>query len=68
MNTTREPLVTRASIVAIVTAIIGLLVALGVPISDEVKVALLGLVGVAAPIVVALLTRSKVTPVADPRP
>jgi len=67
VNSTREPLVTRATIVAAATAVIGLLVALGVPIDKDVKVAILGAVGAVAPLVVAWLTRPKVTPVADPR-
>lgn len=64
----REPLVNRASVVAAVTAVVGLLVAFGVPISAEEKAAVIGLVAVVAPIVVAAITRHKVTPTDDPRP
>lgn len=67
MKTTREPLVTRATIVAAASAVISLLVVLGVPISDELKAALITTIAAVAPIVVALVTRHKVTPVADPR-
>jgi len=68
MNTTREPLVTRAAIVAVVTAAFSLLVAFGVHIDPDVKKAVLALAAALAPVIVAALTRSKVTPVADPRP
>ena len=65
--TNREPLVTRAGIVSVVTAVLSLLVVLGVPIDNELKVAIIALAGTLAPIVVAALTRHKVTPVDDPR-
>jgi hypothetical protein len=64
---TREPLVTAATITALVTALIGLLVAFGVDLTDDQQTAVLGVVAVVAPLVVALFTRSKVTPVKDPR-
>lgn len=54
---TREPIVTTAGITAAVTAVIALLVALGVPISTEVQVAILGVVAVAAPLVVIYARR-----------
>lgn len=66
--TTREPLVTRATIVGVVTAVLSLLVVLGVPISADLKAAILTVAAAVAPIVVALVTRHKVTPVDDPRP
>ena len=57
-----EPLISVSSIVAAATAIIALLVAFGVPLTEDQKVAILGLVGVIAPVIVALVTRGKVTP------
>lgn len=57
-----EPLVTRASITALVSAVIGVLVVFGVPLNEEQQVAILALVGVLAPLVVAALARAKVTP------
>lgn len=57
-----EPLISISSIVAAATAIVALLVAFGVPLTEDQKVAILGLVGVIAPVIVALVTRGKVTP------
>ena len=57
-----EPLISISSIVAAATAVIALLVAFGVPLTEDQKVAILGLVGVIAPVIVALVTRGKVTP------
>ena len=58
-----EPAITSGSVTALVTALVGLLVAFGVPLSTEQQTAIIGLVAVAAPIVAALLIRRKVTPV-----
>ena len=58
-----EPLVTVGGVTAAVAALLSVLVAFGVPLSDGQQTALLGLVGVLAPIAVALVARSKVTPV-----
>jgi hypothetical protein len=63
---TREPLVTRATIVTIATAVLSLLVTLGLHIDKDTKVAILGVVAALAPLVVAALTRHKVTPVTAP--
>ena len=57
-----EPLISISSIVAGATAVIALLVAFGVPLTEDQKVAILGLVGVVAPVIVALVTRGRVTP------
>ena len=57
-----EPLISISSIVAAATAVIALLVAFGVPLTEDQKVAILGLVGFLAPVIVALVTRGKVTP------
>lgn len=64
---TREPLVTVASITAAVAAVIALVVAFGVHLTGDQQTAILGVVGVVAPAVVAIVTRPKVTPVDDPR-
>ena len=58
-----EPLVTVATITALVGAVIGLLVAFGVPLTSDQQTAILGVTTVAAPLVVALFVRSRVTPV-----
>ena len=60
-----EPLVTLASITAGATALLGLLVAFGVPFTEGQQVAVLAVVAVAAPFVVALAGRGKVTPNAN---
>ena len=57
-----EPLVTLASITAGATALLALLVAFGIPITQEQQVAILGVVAVAAPFVVAIAGRGRVTP------
>ena len=57
-----EPLVTLASITAGVTALLALLVAFGIPITQEQQVAILGVAAVAAPFVVAVAGRGRVTP------
>lgn len=64
---TREPLVTVASISATVAAVIALVVAFGVDLTQDQTSAILGVVGVLAPLLVALATHGKVTPVADPK-
>jgi hypothetical protein len=61
----REPLVTVASFTALIGAVIALLVAFGVPLTGEQQTAILGITTVVAPLVVALLVRSRVTPVDD---
>lgn len=60
MNT--EPAWTVGSITAAVSALVGLLVAFGLPITDGQQNAILAFVGVAAPLVVAWLVRSRVVP------
>lgn len=56
-----EPVISTATITAAVSAVIGVLVAFGVPLTDDQKIAVLALVGVAAPLVV-ILARKYVTP------
>lgn len=58
-----EPLVTVASITALVAAALALLVSFGLNLSGDQQTAILGFVAVAAPLVVAGVARSKVTPV-----
>jgi hypothetical protein len=57
-----EPLVTVGLITAFAAAVIGVLVAFAVPMTDQQQTAILALVGVVAPILVVLITRPKVTP------
>lgn len=55
-----EPLFTVGTITAAVTAVIGLLVAFGLPVSDDQQTAILAVVAVAAPLAVAALARKRV--------
>ena len=57
-----EPLVTRATVTSAVTAVLALLVAFGVDLSNEQRAAVLGIAAVAAPLIVAAVTRHRVTP------
>lgn len=57
-----EPLITTSVIVAIGAAIVGLLVAFGVPLNDEQKSAVTTAIIVAAPLLVAWIARRQVTP------
>lgn len=61
----REPLVTVASITSGVAVVVALLAAFGLPLSDEQTAAVLAVAAFAAPLVVAALARSRVTPVAS---
>lgn len=63
----REPLATAATITAAVAAVLALLVAFGVALDEAQQQAILGVAAVAAPLIVAIVVRPKVTPVADPR-
>lgn len=70
MNTHRkttagsEPVITTASVTAAVSALIALLVAFGVDLSEAQTTAILGVVAVAAPLVV-IVARRWVTPTQD---
>lgn len=57
-----EPLITIASITALVVAVLGLLVAFGVTINDQQQKAILAFFAVVAPWVVAVIGRRHVTP------
>lgn len=64
----REPLLIRAAIVAAVTAVIHVLVVLGVfPIAPDVETAIAGAVDLVGTAVLVVWTRGKVTPVAHPK-
>jgi hypothetical protein len=59
----REPVLTAVTAGAIVAALLQLLIAFGLPISDEQTKAVLAFVGVVAPVVLAALyARSRVSP------
>lgn len=58
----REPLITTATITGLVAAVIALVVAFGVDLSDEKQTAILGVVSVIAPLIVAAFVRGQVTP------
>ena len=55
-----EPLFSVASMTAVATTLIALLVAFGLPISADQQTAILGVVAVLAPLVVVVAGRSKV--------
>lgn len=58
-----EPVFTVNNITGIVTAILGLLVAFNVPLTDDQQKALIAVAAIAAPFVASLIARQKVTPV-----
>lgn len=58
--TSREPLWTVGGITAAATAVIGLFVAFGLPVTDDQQAAILGVVAVLAPLAVSLLGRGSV--------
>lgn len=66
MNTETRPVFTSTTIVAVVTAVIALFVAFGVELSNEQTAAILGMVGVFAPIIVGIYSSQKTTPLAKP--
>lgn len=63
----REPVITSATITGAVAAVLALVVAFGLSITSEQETAILGVTAVVAPLVVGVLSRPKVTPVAAPR-
>jgi hypothetical protein len=58
-----EPVLTIASITALATAVVTLLVAFGLPLTQDQQQAVLGFVAVVAPLVAAYFARKRVTPV-----
>lgn len=63
----REVLFNTAAITAVVSALLVLLVSLGLPVSPGQSEAIIGFVTVIAPFVVAAVARKFVTPVSDPK-
>lgn len=63
----RQPIITTATLAALVSAVLALLTAFGVPLTDAQQEAISGLAAVLAPLVVALVGYRLVTPTADPR-
>lgn len=63
----REPLVTTALITSAIAALLSLLTAFGVPLTEVQQDAINQMVLIVAPLVVAFVARYFVTPVADPR-
>lgn len=63
----REPVLTVGGIGAAAAAVLALLVAFGVPLTDDQQTAILGVVAVIAPVVVAVIARRFVTPVSSPQ-
>ena len=63
----REPIVTVATIAAAIGALLTLLVAFGVPLTEDQQQAILGAAVVVAPIVVALVARRWTVPLAGLR-
>jgi len=56
----KEPLWTVGGVAALAAAVLGVIVAAGVPIGADLREAILVLVGVVAPLVVAGVARSRV--------
>lgn len=62
-----EPLINIAFLTALVTALLSLLTAFGVPITDAQQDAVNQFMLVVAPLLVAFIGRTLVTPVAEPK-
>lgn len=60
-----QPLITAGLVTSLATAIIGVLVAFGVPMTKDQQAAVLVLVGVVAPLIVAAAAWHKVIPSAE---
>lgn len=58
----KEPVITIGSISAGVGAIIALVVAFGVPLTEDQQIAILGVVAAVGPIVATVITRRFVSP------
>lgn len=67
MNVRREPILKAATVVALVSALIGLLVAFGVPLTDAQRESIVALVTILAPFAVWWIARRSTTPLSDPR-
>ena len=60
--TEREPAVVIGTVTAAVAAVLALLIAFGVDLTQDQQVAILGVIAGVGPLVSAVLTRRKVTP------
>ena len=58
----KEPAITIGTISAAVAAVLALLVAFGIPVTDDQQTAILGVVAALGPIVTGLIVRRKVSP------
>lgn len=58
--TAREPAISIGSISALVSAVLALVVVLGVSLPDGFEAALIGVIAAAGPIIAGIITRSKV--------
>ncbi len=54
-----EPVLSAASLVTVATAILALLAAFAVPVSDDQQAAILGAIAVVAPIILGLIARNR---------
>lgn len=63
----REPVITTASVTALIIAVCALLRAFGVPITGDEQDAITGFVGAAGVIVAGFIARGYVTPLSSPR-
>ncbi|GAA2843945.1 hypothetical protein Acy02nite_68550 [Actinoplanes cyaneus] len=63
----RQPVVSRAAIVAAVGLIVALLSHFGIAIPEDIREGVIEVLAVAAPLVAAYWARGHVTPTADPR-
>lgn len=61
-----QPVITSATVVAVITALVALLVAFGVPVTEEQKIAIIGFVAVVAPLATIFWSKRKTTTLVDP--
>lgn len=59
----QEPVLTAAAIAAFVSAVLALLVAFGLGLTADQTAAVMGVVGVVAPVVAAYFARKRTTPI-----
>lgn len=62
MNPAYEPLLTVGGIVALIGAVLALLTAFGIQLTDQQQKAILGISTVVAPLLVAIIARGQVVP------
>lgn len=63
----REPLITAATITALVSALVGLVVQFGVELTDGQQKAIFAVAAILAPLIVGFIARRKVTPTSQVR-